>query len=154
MAPLRSQRILNTALVGAVFLVICDRLLKAIAINVWQQSQEIISGLSLIFSKNYEVAFSIPTFINPLIVIIPITIILIFFFVSSIKKRKTDVASALLFIILGAISNLYDRIVYGYIIDYIHIQYFTVFNLADVMICVGVVWLLLNHSKTSKISQP
>jgi signal peptidase II len=43
----------------------------------------------------------------------------------------------LLFIIFGAISNLVDRLKFGYVIDYIDIKYFTVFNLADIMIVVG-----------------
>jgi len=94
------------------------------------------------FAKNYDIAFSIQTFINPLILIIPLTIILLYFFVSAIKNKKTEISSALLFIILGAISNLYDRIMYGYIIDYVHIKYFTVFNLADVMICGGILLLI------------
>lgn len=142
MAPLRSTSFWNTALVCAVFLVICDRLLKIISIYLWQQPQEIISGFSLMFAKNYDIAFSIQTFINPLILIIPLTIILLYFFVSAIKNKKTEISSALLFIILGAISNLYDRIMYGYIIDYVHIKYFTVFNLADVMICGGILLLI------------
>ncbi|MBU1778489.1 signal peptidase II, partial [Patescibacteria group bacterium] len=42
------------------------------------------------------------------------------------------------FIIFGAISNLTDRLEYGYVIDYFSLKYFTIFNLADVMIVIGV----------------
>lgn len=150
MAPLRFNKIWNTALLCAVFLVICDRLLKSVAFHLWQQPHDIISGFSLMFAKNYDIAFSIPTFINPLIIIIPITVVLFYFFVNSIKNKKTEISPALLFIILGAISNLYDRIAYGYIIDYIYIPYFTVFNLADMMICGGILLLIIQNYTLDK----
>lgn len=145
MAPLRFEQIWNTALLCAVFLVICDRFLKIVAFNFWQEPQEIISGLALMFVKNYNIAFSIPTFINPLIIIIPVTLILIYFLIDSIKKRGLIIAPGLLFILLGAFSNLYDRIVYGYIIDYLYITHFTVFNLADIIIIIGMIFLFINQ---------
>ena len=44
-------------------------------------------------------------------------------------------------IVAGAISNLVDRWRYGFVIDYIDVPFFTVFNLADIMITLGVVLL-------------
>lgn len=37
----------------------------------------------------------------------------------------------------GAISNLADRIIYGYVLDYLRIGFWPVFNLADIYIFVG-----------------
>ncbi len=39
----------------------------------------------------------------------------------------------------GALGNLYDRLVYGAVIDFIELTFvrFAVFNLADICICVG-----------------
>jgi signal peptidase II len=45
---------------------------------------------------------------------------------------------ALFLAFLGAFSNLYDRLHYGYVIDYFDLKYFTVFNLSDVMIIIGI----------------
>lgn len=48
----------------------------------------------------------------------------------------------------GATGNLYDRIVYGYVIDFLEIELFAfpVFNVADACVCVAfallVVWIL------------
>ncbi|MDO8556563.1 MAG: signal peptidase II [Nanoarchaeota archaeon] len=57
------------------------------------------------------------------------------------------------FIVGGALSNLIDRILYGHVIDFIHMPYwksFPVFNLADVSITIGGVllaWSILKGTK-------
>jgi len=45
-------------------------------------------------------------------------------------------------VILGAAGNLFDRLKYGYVVDYLDLKYFTAFNLADVMIVAGVIYLI------------
>ncbi len=40
-------------------------------------------------------------------------------------------------IIGGGVSNLFDRIVYGHVIDFIDFHVWPVFNFADIFICVG-----------------
>lgn len=45
----------------------------------------------------------------------------------------------------GALGNLYDRIVYGHVVDYIDVRIWSyIFNFADCMIVVGAGILLLN----------
>ena len=39
----------------------------------------------------------------------------------------------------GAVGNFADRLVRGYVVDFLHVQYWPVFNVADVAICLGVV---------------
>jgi signal peptidase II len=41
-------------------------------------------------------------------------------------------------IMAGAIGNLIDRVARGYVVDFIHVSFWPVFNVADVAICVGV----------------
>lgn len=44
---------------------------------------------------------------------------------------------------VGALSNLYDRLVYGHIVDYIFLSSrLPIVNLADVALAIGVVWFL------------
>lgn len=40
----------------------------------------------------------------------------------------------------GGLGNLYDRLVYGHVIDFIELEFirFAIFNVADIFICVGV----------------
>ena len=56
--------------------------------------------------------------------------------------------TALLLIIFGGVSNLFDRIYFGYVIDWINISTST-FNIADIMIVLGIICLIF-HFKKSK----
>jgi signal peptidase II len=63
-----------------------------------------------------------------------------------VERRRADVI-ALALVLGGALGNIYDRVVYGFVIDYadFHIggwRPFLVFNLADAAITCGVLILL------------
>jgi len=91
---------------------------------------------------NKDIAFSLPmTYLVLYPIIILILIVLILFWKKDFKKRSILIWPWGL-IIIGAISNLLDRIRYGGVIDFINVQYFTVFNLSDVYISIGVIWIL------------
>ena len=51
-------------------------------------------------------------------------------------------------VIVGALSNVIDRLLYGAVIDYIPLLNFSTFNLADVQIILGA--LLLSFSPSDK----
>ena len=54
------------------------------------------------------------------------------------------------FFICGAIGNLYDRIVYGYVRDFISFSFFsTIFNVADICLTVGTIMLVIISIVTS-----
>jgi signal peptidase II len=55
--------------------------------------------------------------------------------------RMERVAGALL--LGGALGNLLDRLLRGHVIDFIHISYWPVFNVADIALCIGAGLLLL-----------
>jgi len=60
-----------------------------------------------------------------------------------LKTKNT----ALLLIIFGGISNLFDRIYFGYVIDWINISIST-FNIADIMIILGIICLIFRFKKS------
>ena len=53
-------------------------------------------------------------------------------------------------IIFGAVSNLYDRLKYGFVIDYFDLKYFTIFNIADAMIFFGALGVIIVLGPLSK----
>ncbi len=67
---------------------------------------------------------------------------------SRLNARQRLQASALAFILGGALGNVWDRMVYGHVIDFIDVYYadwhFPVFNIADSAITVGAVLLILD----------
>ncbi|MBU3055610.1 MULTISPECIES: signal peptidase II [Pseudomonas] len=79
-----------------------------------------------------------------------------------LKRLKTDetwLAIALALVLGGALGNLYDRIAYGHVVDFILVHwqsrwYFPAFNLADSAITVGAVMLALDMLKSKKSGEP
>ena len=74
-----------------------------------------------------------------------------------LKPHETWVAVALALVLGGALGNLFDRVAYGHVIDFILIHwqsrwYFPAFNLADSAITLGAIMLVLDmfRSKPSE----
>jgi len=60
-----------------------------------------------------------------------------------VKKPKSRLLILALFLILsGAIGNLTDRITYGYVLDFIDLRVWPVFNIADSAITIGAILIL------------
>jgi len=133
-------------LVLAIFFVSIDRFFKILALNHFQDEEIRIIGeyLKFNFAKNYNIAFSLP--ISGIIIetIIPIVIFfLVYNIITLAKKNSYRDIGCLTIILFGAISNYVDRIKFGFVIDYIDLKYFTVFNVADSMIVTGVLVLII-----------
>jgi signal peptidase II len=133
----------------AIFLIIVDRFLKIFALN--GISFNLIGDFfTFKFSPNYNIAFSLPLsgiFLNFLILFI--IIILLYYFVFLVYTKKT-ISYYFGLLILGSASNYFDRIKYGFVIDYFDLKYFTVFNIADIMIVFGCLLLIVNEFKFKK----
>lgn len=129
----------------AVFLVALDRFLKISSLVNQNWSIDLVPQiLKFNFAKNYNIAFSLPLGGLFLLCLVIICLVILFFYSSHLfLKRDFGKFNCVIFVILGAFSNLIDRLRYGYVIDYLDLRYFTIFNLADVMISGGVACLLL-----------
>lgn len=55
------------------------------------------------------------------------------------KPQPAGLRAGLWLIVGGGLGNLYDRAVYGHVIDFIHLDFvrFAVFNVADIAVCIG-----------------
>jgi len=125
---------------------LADRYLKFVAISAWpNNSKPIIGGLlNFNFIPNDKIAFSLPLsgiWLNASIVVIIGAILLYTIF--NFKRLAKIEIFCLAGILLGALSNLVDRFQYGYVIDYLDLKWFTVFNLADALISVSTLILII-----------
>lgn len=53
----------------------------------------------------------------------------------------------IVFIVVGLIGNLIDRMAFGYVIDFLDFRIWPVFNLADSLVSLGVVGLIVQNIK-------
>lgn len=54
----------------------------------------------------------------------------------------------------GSVSNLYDRVVFGRVTDFIQLPHWPTFNLADSFIVIGVALLLLGIARVDRATAP
>ena len=128
--------------------ILCDIISKLVIINNLHLNEEITiinNFFSITYVRNTGIAFSFLSG-NVLIVII-ITLLIGFLFIKYLKNKifnKTEIIAYGL-ISGGAIGNLIDRIVYGYVIDFFEFKIFNfpIFNIADIAIVIGVILLII-----------
>ena len=79
---------------------------------------------------------------------------LILFSVQWWREEYVPARFAWLFLIGGGVSNLFERLSYGCVTDYIRLGDFPTFNLADILLTIGVAGILwkgfLGKKKTSQ----
>ncbi len=129
---------------------IIDRIIKIFISNNFKlnYNYEIIDNFFFItHCHNKGAAFSILN--NNVLLLIAITIIVLFFILKFIKSKQMNKIQSISYGILlgGIISNLIDRIFYGYVIDYLDFIIFkidfAIFNFADVCIILGAILIIM-----------
>lgn len=102
----------------------------------------------IILHENTGIAFSIPL---PQTVIFLLILLLIFFggryLLKELDLTKPLSVFTLTLIIGGTLGNLLDRFRFGYVIDFISVWKFPVFNVADAAITIGIITLTLFYGK-------
>lgn len=133
-------------ILAAVILVV-DQTLKFLAVQrLPADGGRLRSLIDFALHKNYGVAFNLPV---PSWIVIPLTLAIIVGAVVALQRFRHNLpaSTALIFIILGGLGNLIDRIVYGFTVDYIILFGTSAINLSDVMILGGVVGLVAFTSR-------
>jgi signal peptidase II len=136
------------ALVIGALLVIADQVIKYF-VSLYLQPVGSVSVIDNIFSLTYVenrgVAFGM--FANMRWIFVVLTILVIIAIIFLMFKKRPDsklfYTSAAL-IIGGGIGNLIDRVLYGYVIDYLSLSFFPpVCNFADYCITIGTILLVI-----------
>ncbi|MCS4243882.1 MULTISPECIES: signal peptidase II [Rhizobium/Agrobacterium group] len=152
------------ALALIVSLLVIDQIVKTL-VELYLPLQEmvpVIPMLALYRTYNLGVAFSMLSDMDGWF-IVTMRLVIVVFVIWMWKKTPKDRSFAHLgfaLIIAGALGNIFDRFLYGHVIDYIlfHTQTwsFAVFNLADSFISIGAACVILDEvlqMKTAKDAQ-
>ncbi len=99
--------------------------------------------INFTFYKNYGIIAGWP-FPRTLFYLVFIIVILFLIWLAqkNYQKNSLDKLFFVVLILTGAFSNFYDRFFYGYVVDFINIPWFSVFNLADIYITFGSLLLI------------
>ena len=157
------MHILSTFLI--IISILIDFFSKIYISNLLDNNETIILTNYIILEKFYNrgIAFSVfdsdsalINFIILFIIILVIAFIIRLFLMQFNKLKQNEVISYSL-IIGGAVGNMIDRIIHGYVLDFIFIHYNSfyfpaIFNLADVSISLGVFFLLFAYLKEKKVN--
>ena len=140
--------------------IVLDQLSKAWIVNhfVFGETHAVLSVFDLVLAHNTGAAFS---FLNDaggmqrwLFSIIAVAASA--WIIGLLRKHDTQLlfAFALSMILGGALGNLIDRLMYGYVVDFLSFHwnehYFPAFNLADSSITCGAFLLIVDSFKEKK----
>lgn len=131
----------------AISVFVLDQIIKFIISNamIVNQSIPVVNNIfNITYVQNKGAAFGIFWGIGwPLILIGILVILGIVYFHEKMKINDfTQLPLALL--LGGSMGNIFDRVFRSYVIDYLDFRVWPVFNLADIMINVGVLLIIIH----------
>lgn len=142
-----------TTIIISIILLCIDQISKLLVVNLLTKTDSITiikNFFYLTYINNDGAAFSI--LVGKRIFLILIAVLVIVMLIRYIKKNNTQNKLELVSISLiigGSLGNLMDRVVRGYVIDFLDFKIFNynfpIFNLADTFIVIGVFLLLLKE---------
>ena len=140
-----------------VFFVFCDLITKFFIKNNFliNESKKINSFLDIVYIQNYGVSFGflsgLVSYWILVIVGLLVTSIIYYLMINSSKRLEK---LAYFIIIIGALSNILDRIINSYVVDFISLHYdnfyWPAFNFADIYITIGIIMLIISFFIKSK----
>lgn len=168
---MKLKRIIRIFLISSIVLmnISCDQISKDVArkkINTYEVINIVKDNFILTKVENKGAALNLGENLTPtlkiiLLQIFPLLVLLFLFRMIIIKNSFSKMAIiGFSFIVGGGIGNIYDRILYGSVTDFMYIKvgFFktAIFNMADVSVVIGTIFIFLdmltikrNNLKTS-----
>lgn len=142
---------MTTLIILSIIFFLIDLISKKIiteSLYIGESIKIIKNFFNITYVRNTGAAFSILSEYTWLLVIVSLFIIfLIVYYISKNKPKNKIEYISYSMILGGAIGNLYDRVVYGYVIDFLDFNLFgypyPIFNLSDSFIFIGVILLII-----------
>ncbi len=146
---MRSKVYIFLILVAALFAV--DQYVKFLFVDGFGIDGECIS---LVLAYNKGVAFSMFAFLDENLKYIQIGMLIVGIIYLAINKDMfSDYYIPVAILFAGGISNIFDRFIHAGVVDYVywHCGFdFAIFNLADVLIDIAVVWMIYINYQNEK----
>ena len=142
-------------------IIVLDQVTKSVAVQ-WltlNQAYPVFPGFNLTLVHNPGAAFS---FLRDaggwqryfFIVLTTVISVVLLVWLARLPPGRALLAGALALVLGGAAGNLWDRLQYGYVVDFIQVYYdkwhWPVFNIADSAITLGAALLILDALKGSR----
>lgn len=127
-----------------------DRFTKVLVINnlTLGESLSVIDGfLNITYVNNHGAAFGIMD--GKVIFIVVVSVLIFAYLIYEIRKDSHSklITTSISFVIGGLLGNLFDRVVYGHVIDFLDFNFFghdfAIFNIGDSFIVIGTILLAI-----------
>ncbi len=146
-----AKKILIWDAICMVLLTAIDRVSKYLAAYYCKDNDNITlieNVLQIVYLENTGGAFGLlnnQRFFFIFIASLFVCLIVIFILMLPDNKRMNSLNIWLSFILAGTIGNMIDRILYGYVVDFVYIMpiKFPVFNFSDICISLGVFFTII-----------
>jgi signal peptidase II len=137
----------------ALLVLVADQLTKVWVIQSFSlgESIQLLPVFNFTYARNYGAAFSFlgdaggwQRWLFTLIAVVVSIVLSVW--LARLQRPQWKLSLALVLIVAGAIGNLIDRSLYGYVVDFLHVYYqewhYPVFNIADCAITIGAALLI------------
>ena len=147
-----TNRILGLAVAAAIFLI--DQAIKALVTGPLRLQEvrhiDLLPIFDLTWTENYGISLGLFTANSNearWMLVAVTALIALFVTIWMLRERLLGDIAPLALILGGALGNIRDRFLYGYVVDYADLHFgefrpFLIFNLADAAISIGVVIIL------------
>lgn len=135
----------------AAAIVVADQAAKVAAVHWLRHADSVplTSWLSLTWATNTGGAFGLFDSSTGLLAAVAAVVVAALVFIAPRLATSRMLSLAIASVMGGAVGNLIDRVRVGYVIDYIDLHFWPVFNIADIAITVGagllVIATILGH---------
>lgn len=133
---------------GAFLVIICDQVSKYLVVKhltlneSWYPFPFLKPLFALTYIHNTGAAFGLLQNQNLFFSVVAIVVIIVIvYYVRTEQKLDPVIALALALQLGGATGNLIDRLRQGYVVDFLHLNFWAISNVADICISTGVVLL-------------
>ena len=126
--------------------ILIDQISKYLVCNITEPITIIPKLLSIEYIENYGAVFGIMQGSNNILALVSTCIcIAIIVYILQLNKKKEKIPFTWYLILAGGIGNLIDRLVRGYVVDFIATPFIATFNIADSLVVIGVFLIVIKE---------